>query len=144
MTDAEEPTGPKADWVADHAQRYVATDGEDGHLWNGVPTLLLTTRGRTSGHLYRTPLIYGRDGDGYVVVASYGGAPEHPSWYRNLVKDPDVTIQVGNRVMPGRARTATEAERVHLWPAMTAIWPDYDAYQAKTSRTIPLVVIEPT
>jgi deazaflavin-dependent oxidoreductase (nitroreductase family) len=140
----ERPTDPRADWVRDHLHRYVATDGADGHEWRpGVPTLLLTTRGRRSGALRRTPLIYGRDGDVYVVVASYGGSPEHPDWYFNLSDDPEVEIQVGDRVMPARAATAEGEDRDRLWRQMTGIWPDYDKYQARTQRVIPLVTLEP-
>jgi deazaflavin-dependent oxidoreductase (nitroreductase family) len=140
----ERPTDPRAGWVRDHLHRYVATDGTDGHEWRpGVPTLLLTTRGRRSGKLRRTPLIYGRDGDAYVVVASYGGSPEHPDWYFNLSEDPEVEIQVGDRVMPARAATAEGEDRDRLWRQMTGIWPDYDKYQARTQRVIPLVTLEP-
>jgi deazaflavin-dependent oxidoreductase (nitroreductase family) len=140
----ERPTDPRADWVRDHLHRYVATDGADGHEWRpGVPTLLLTTRGRRSGALRRTPLIYTRDGDAYVVVASYGGSPEHPDWYFNLSDDPEVEIQVGDRVMPARAATAEGEDRDRLWRQMTGIWPDYDKYQARTQRVIPLVTLEP-
>src|SRR5918994_4172558 len=104
---AEEPLEPRTGWVRDHLRRYVATDGAEGHEWQvGLLILLLTTRGRRSGRLRRTPLIYGRDGDRYVVVASYGGSPQHPDWYLNLRDDPDVTIQVGPEVVRARAGTA--------------------------------------
>jgi deazaflavin-dependent oxidoreductase (nitroreductase family) len=140
----ERPTDPRAAWVRDHLHRYVATDGADGHEWRpGIPTLLLTTRGRRSGKLRRTPLIYGRDGDAYVVVASYGGSPEHPDWYFNLSDDPEVEIQVGDRVMPARAATAEGENRERLWSQMTGIWPDYHNYQARTRRVIPVVTLEP-
>jgi deazaflavin-dependent oxidoreductase (nitroreductase family) len=142
--DHERPTDPKAGWVRDHLHRYVATDGEDGHEWRpGVPTLLLTTRGRRSRKLRRTPLIYGRDGDGYVVVASYGGSPRHPDWYLNLADEPEVEIQVGPEVMAARAATAEGADRERLWRQMTAIWPAYDEYQERTERRIPVVALEP-
>jgi deazaflavin-dependent oxidoreductase (nitroreductase family) len=143
MTTDEQPTDPRTGWVRDHLHRYVATDGSDGHEWRGVPTLLLTTRGRRSGKLRRTPLIYGRDGDRYVVVASYGGSPQHPDWYLNLAADPDVTIQVGPDVMAARASTLEGADRERMWGVLTGIWPDYDNYQAKTDRVIPLVALEP-
>ena len=131
--------------MRDHLHRYVATDGADGHEWRpGVPTLLLTTRGLRSGKLRRSPLIYGRDADAYVVVASYGGSPEHPDWYFNLSGDPEVEIQVGDEVMPARAATAAGEDRERLWSQMTGIWPDYDAYQARTARVIPVVTLEPT
>jgi deazaflavin-dependent oxidoreductase (nitroreductase family) len=127
---------------AEHVERYIATDGEDGHDWQGVPTLLLTTHGRRSGEARTLPLIYGRDGDHLLVVASRGGAPKHPSWYLNLVADPDVEVQVKADRFAAHARPATAAERPRLWKTMTAIWPDYDNYQTKTDREIPVVVLE--
>ena len=129
-------------WYAEHVDRYLATGGEDGHDWNGRPTLLLTTVGRRSGEKRTLPLIYGRDGDNYLLVASQGGAPKHPSWYLNLVADPDVVVQVKADRFPARARPATPDERPRLWQTMTSIWPDYDNYQTKTDREIPVVVLE--
>ncbi|MEU1887154.1 nitroreductase family deazaflavin-dependent oxidoreductase [Micromonospora rifamycinica] len=129
-------------WVADHIRRYVATGGTEGHEWQpGVFTLLLTTRGRRSGKLRRTALIYGRDGEDYLVVASQGGAPQHPSWYLNLLDDPEAEVQVGAETFAVRARTAEPAERATMWPTMTAIWPAYDEYQSRTDREIPVVVL---
>ncbi len=128
--------------MREHLHRYVATDGENGHEWRGVPTLLLTTRGRRSGNLRRTPLIYGRSGQDFVVVASRGGSPTHPGWFHNLVAEPDVTIQVMADEMPARARVAEGEERTRLWGLMAAIWPAYDEYQARTERQIPVVVLE--
>lgn len=140
----ETPIDPTGGWVADHVKVYVESSGKEGHHWQpGVPTLLLTTRGKKSGTARRTALIYGRDGDDYVVMASYGGAPSHPDWYLNLEADPDVVIQVGEEVMPARAYTAGPQDRERLWKTMTAIWPDYDEYATKTSREIPLVTITP-
>jgi deazaflavin-dependent oxidoreductase (nitroreductase family) len=140
----EQPLDPTTDWAREHLHRYVATDGADGHEWRpGVYTLLLTSRGRRSGMLRRTPLIYGRDGDRYVVVASKGGAPRNPGWLHNLRAGPDATIQVGPDVMPARAAVAEGAERERLWGEMTGIWPDFDAYQARTERRIPVVTLEP-
>jgi deazaflavin-dependent oxidoreductase (nitroreductase family) len=130
-------------WFAEHVDRYLATNGEDGHDWNGKPTLLLTTRGRRSGELHTLPLIYGRDGDNFLIVASRGGAPKHPSWYLNLVAEPEVGLQVRDRVLTARAHTADPDEKRRLWPVMTGIFPDYDDYQTKTDREIPLVVLEP-
>jgi deazaflavin-dependent oxidoreductase (nitroreductase family) len=135
----DSPTG----WVAEHINDYVATGGKRGHLWKGVPTLLLITRGRKTGALRRTALIYGRDGDSYVVVASIGGAPKHPEWYLNLVADPEVRLQVGAEIMAGRARTTDGDEKKRLWRQMAQIWPQYDKYQEKTDRLIPVVVIDP-
>jgi deazaflavin-dependent oxidoreductase (nitroreductase family) len=145
VTDWDSPTDPPEGWARDHVRRYVETDGRDGHLWRDrVHTLLLTTKGRRSGVAHRTALIYGQDGDRYVVIASKGGAAEHPQWYRNLAADPQVAVQVGADRFRARARTATDDERRRLWTTMTGIWPDYDQYQRRTSRQIPVVVLERT
>ena len=127
----------------EHVRRYRETDGEVGYLWRGVPTLLLTTTGRRTGQATTTPLIFGRDGDRYVLVASQGGAPEHPGWYRNLVKEPEVELQVKAEHVLGRARTAEGEERERLWRDMAQIWPQYDDYATRTERVIPVVVVEP-
>lgn len=129
-------------WQQEHARRYIETGGKDGHVWEGVTTLLLTTTGRRSGQPRTTPLIYGRDGDRYVVVASRGGAPTHPAWYENLVAHPDIQVQVMADRFKARARTASKAERPALWRKMASIWPAYDDYQKRTSREIPVVIIE--
>ena len=134
----DSPTG----WVARHVRRYVETDGRSGHKWNGRQTLLLTTRGRKSGKLRRTALIYGQDGDRYLLVASNGGARNHPFWYLNLTAQPEVQVQVGADTFTARARTAGAAEKPRLWRLMAAIWPDYDRYQKRTSRNIPVVIVE--
>src|SRR5437773_12121970 len=126
----------------EHVRRYRETNGEVGYIWNGVPILLLTTTGRRTGNETTTPLIFGRDGDRYVVVASKGGAPEHPGWYRNLVKHPEVELQVKDEQFPARARTASGDERDRLWATMAEIWPAYDDYVHKTEREIPVVVLE--
>ena len=126
----------------EHVQRYVATDGEEGHEWRGTTTLILTTTGRHSGEQRSTPLIYQPHGDDYVVVASKGGAPAHPAWYLNLAEDPDVTVQVKGDRFAARARTASAEERPELWELMAATWPAYNDYQKKTDREIPLVVLE--
>ncbi len=127
----------------EHVDRYLATDGEEGHEWQGTQTLILTTTGRRSGEPRPQPLIYGRDGDNYLVVASKGGAPRHPAWYVNLQANPDVEIQVKGERMRARARTATADEKPRLWSIMTREWPAYDDYQQRTEREIPLVVLEP-
>jgi deazaflavin-dependent oxidoreductase (nitroreductase family) len=138
----QEPIDNPTNWVNKHIRDYVESGGKRGHRWQGADTLLLTTRGRKSGDLRRTALIYGRDGDRYVVVGSYGGKPQHPAWYLNLVADPEVTVMVGEETFRARARTATPEERPRLWELMAEIWPDYDNYQRKTDREIPIVVIE--
>jgi deazaflavin-dependent oxidoreductase (nitroreductase family) len=129
-------------WVNKHIREYDETGGAKGHLWRGVATLLLTTTGRKSGIQRRTALIYRKVGEAYAVVASYGGSPEHPQWYSNLVADPEVTVQVGDDTFAGRARTADDAERAELWPLLAEVWPDYDKYQTKTDRQIPIVLLE--
>jgi deazaflavin-dependent oxidoreductase (nitroreductase family) len=126
----------------EHIDRYVATDGEDGHDWEGTQTLILTTTGRRSGEPRPQALIYGRNGDDYLVVASKGGAPQHPAWYLNLDANPEVEVQVKGDKFKAHARTATPEEKPTLWPIMTKEWPDYDNYQKKTDRDIPVVVLE--
>ncbi len=142
MTIEQEPIDSPYDWVAEHVRRYIETNGEEGHMWRGVPTLILTTLGRRSGKPRRLALIYGQDGDRYVIVASKGGAPEHPEWYLNLLAHPEVQVQVLADRFRAQARTATPEERAALWPRMAEIWPDYNNYQAKTDREIPLVILE--
>lgn len=130
-------------WVADHIQRYVETNGEDGHIWRGVPCLLLTTTGRKSGAQRRTALIYGRLGDGYIVVASKGGYPTHPLWYTNIESTPEVTLQVAADVFRAKATTIPEGtDYDRAWKVMSGIWPDYVVYQTKTTRRIPLVLVQ--
>lgn len=141
MVDEQVIDSPRG-WVADHIREYVESDGKQGHLWRGVPTLLLTTRGRRSGQLRRTALIYGQDGNNYLMVASRGGAATHPLWYQNLAADPNVRVQVGAEKFSARARTASPEEKRGLWPTMTAIWPAYDEYQRRTTRDIPVVILE--
>ena len=138
------------DWIRDHLQRYLSTNGEDGHLWDAtlgggtglVPTLVLTTTGRKSGKPLTLPLIYGRAGDSYVVIASKGGAPQHPTWYLNLEANPEVEVQVKAERFRARARTATGAERAALWQQLVEIYHPYEKYQAATSREIPVVVLD--
>lgn len=134
----DSPTG----WVAQHISRYLKTDGRSGHRWNGMNTLLLTTRGRKSGKLRRTALIYGQDGDRYLLVASNGGARTHPCWYVNLVEHPEVGLQVGADKFAALARTATAEEKPRLWQLMASILPQYDSYQKGTRRDIPVVIVE--
>lgn len=143
MNDQKQIHDSPTDWVARHINRYVESDGENGHIWQGAPTLLITTTGRKSGERRRTALIYGGDGDNYVVVASRGGHAKHPAWYLNLVDNPQVEVQVGADIFQARAHTATPEEKERLWPVMTSIWPAYDDYQAKTDREIPVVILTP-
>ncbi|MDX6677859.1 MAG: hypothetical protein QOE31_1911 [Solirubrobacteraceae bacterium] len=126
---------------AEHVRVYRETGGERGYHWHGTKVLLLTTTGRKSGEQRTTPLIHGVDGDRWVVIASKGGAPEHPAWYLNLQADPEITIQVEADEIPVVATTAEGDERARLWSAMLEEWPAYDEYQAKTDREIPVVVL---
>jgi deazaflavin-dependent oxidoreductase (nitroreductase family) len=126
----------------EHVARYEATDGLEGHAWNDTQTLLLTTIGRQSGEPRVSPLIYDLHRGDYVVVASKGGAPEHPAWYLNIQANPEVEVQVLGDRFKAHARTATPEERERIWPKMAAEWPDYDNYQKKTDREIPLVILE--
>ena len=127
----------------EHVRQYEATGGTVGHDWNGTSVLVLHTIGRKSGETRKAPLIYGRDGADYVVVASKAGAPDNPGWYKNLLAHPDVAIQVRGDVIPVTARTGTAADKKRVWPIMTAQWPGYDEYQAGTPRDIPVVLLRP-
>lgn len=137
-----ETTNSPVDWISKHIEQYLRTDGAQGHDWNGYPTLLLTTIGRRTGTPRRTALIYGRDGDRYLLVASNGGNPEHPLWYRNLSANPEVEVQVGADKFNARARTATPVEKPALWRTMVDVFPPYQEYREKTERDIPVVVLE--
>jgi deazaflavin-dependent oxidoreductase (nitroreductase family) len=134
----DSPTG----WVADHIRKYVETGGQKGHIWRGMPTLLMTTRGRKTGKLHRTALIYGEDNGRYIVVGSNGAAKHHPQWYLNLSANPEVRLQVGAEHVTGVARTATEEERPRLFDLMAKIFPTYEDYERKSTRDIPIVIIE--
>jgi deazaflavin-dependent oxidoreductase (nitroreductase family) len=126
-----------------HVDRYRETGGEVGHIWKeGSTILLLTTTGRKSGESRTKPLIYAADGDRYVIVASRGGAPKHPSWYLNLQKTPEIEVQVKDEVFRARARTAGGAERERLWTKVNEVWPHYAEYATRTDREIPVVVLE--
>jgi len=128
----------------EHVNRYVETDGEEGHDWRNTSVLILTTKGRRSGEQRPTPLIYQPYGDDYLVVASKGGADQPPAWYLNLDAEPEVAVQIKGDRFRARARTASPEEKPDMWRTMTATWPDYDAYQEKTDREIPVVVLERT
>ena len=127
----------------EHVERYRATDGAEGYEWQkGTTILLLGTKGRKSGREYTHPLIFREHDGAYLVVASKGGAPEPPAWYVNLQADPEVKVQIKGEVFDAHARTATAEEKPQLWREMTEVWPAYDEYQQKTSREIPVVVLE--
>ena len=138
-------------WIKDHLERYIATNGEDGYLWDAtlgggkgmIPTLLLTTTGRKSGRELTLPLIFGRSGADYVVVASKGGAPEEPAWGNNMRRQPHVELQDGADKRDYTARELSGDERTEWWARATEVWPDYDEYQKKTDRQIAIFVLEP-
>ncbi len=140
------------EWMVKHAERYLSSGGTDGHMYTAnppgygemvVPSLLLTTTGRKSGEKYIFPLYYGEDGGKEFIVASKGGAPDHPGWYKNLLADPVCEVQVGTKKYKARARTVEGAERARLWEKALKFWPPYADYAKKTDREIPLVVLEP-
>jgi proline iminopeptidase len=127
----------------EHVRLYRETDGETGHEWReGSTILLLTTTGRRTGSETTTPLIYDLDGGTPVIVASKGGAPDDPGWFKNLAKDPEVGVQIKGDRFQARARVAEGEERERLWEQMNRMWPHYDEYAAKTDREIPVVVLE--
>ena len=129
--------------IAEQVRQYEATGGKEGGVLEGVPVVILTTRGRKSGKLRKSPLMRVEHNGTYAVVASMGGAPQHPVWYLNLVDNPDVTLQDGSDVFDFRARTADADEKREWWPRLTAVWPAYDTYQASTERDIPVIILEP-
>jgi proline iminopeptidase len=127
----------------EHVRSYLETDGKIGYRWKeDSPIAILFTTARTSGEQRKNPLIFGRDGDNVVLVASKGGAPAHPGWYRNLRKNPDAEIQIMGDRWRVRARDAEGEERERLWELMAGIWPHYDEYATRTDREIPVVVLE--
>src|SRR5258708_30623068 len=139
-------------WMVEHANRYLSSGGAEGHLYKmtqpgrpeiTVPSLLLTTTGRKSGDKFIFPLFYGTEGDSYFIVASKGGAPEHPGWYRNILANPEVEVQVGTKKLKARATTVEGEERSRLWTKALLFWPPYADYALKTDRDIPVVWLYP-
>lgn len=150
MTDISLPAS-LPQWIKDHVELY-ERDGEAAHLWDAslgggkgmLTTLLLSTKGRKSGKTLKLPLIYRpTDDGGYCVIASKGGAPEHPAWYLNLKENPKVTVKVANKEFKAKARVAEGEEREKLWQKMVDYYAPYTDYQAATERRIPVVVLEP-
>ena len=123
-----------------HVAAYRESDGATGHMWNGALCCILTTS-RRNGDPREVALIYGTDGDDVILVASKGGAPDHPWWYKDLAARPAVEMQVLADRYSATARTASADEKERLWPTMTAVWPAYDDYQASTDRDIPVVIV---
>jgi deazaflavin-dependent oxidoreductase (nitroreductase family) len=118
--------------------------GAVGGDFAGAPMILVNHVGAKSGKAYTSPLVYTRDGDNFVIIASKGGAPEHPQWFNNLVANPDITVEVGADTIPVRARVAEGEERARLYRAQADLMPNFDEYAQKTTREIPVVVLEPT
>jgi deazaflavin-dependent oxidoreductase (nitroreductase family) len=139
------------DWILDHLKAYIETDGATGHLFDATlgggyvdtPVLLLTTTGRKSGRSITMPLIYGSDGDRFIIVGSNGGEPKHPAWYLNLVAQPQVHVQVAATKLTAVASTASGEERHRLWQLMSTVYPPYPDYQKRTERELPVVVLTP-
>ena len=140
-------------WMVDHANKYMSSGGKEGHIYKvkppgysdlEVPALLLTTTGRKSGEKYIFPLFYGKSGTSYYIVASKGGAPDHPGWYKNILANPEVEVQVATQKLKAKARNASGEERAKLWKLANEFWPPYDDYQKKAPhREIPVVVLDP-
>lgn len=134
-------------FAQEHVRRYLESNGVDGHMWkmdgvdHPVPTLILMAKGRKTGIPYQTPLIYGRDGGDFVLVASKRGAPVDPGWYLNLMVHPDAVLQVGAERIAVRARTACVEARARIWPHMTEIYPPYVHYLEKSGRVIPVLLL---
>ncbi len=152
MIQAKVPEG-LPNWMSEHVDRYLKSGGTDGHMYKikpqgmdkeiSVPSLLLVTKGRKSGEKYLFPLFYGETGKSYYIVASKGGAPDHPGWYKNILANPEVELQVGTKTIKAKARTASGAERQKLWDDSLNFWPPYADYAKKTPREIPVVVLDP-
>lgn len=123
---------------------YRLTGGRiGGRFLRGAPVFLVTTIGRKSGQPRTAPLLYLKEGDDYVIVASKGGMSHHPQWYLNIEANPEVEIEIGREKLNARARRASDAEKTALWPKLVAMYPDYDDYQARTDRNIPVVILSP-
>ncbi len=130
------------DWVAQQARTYEESGGTEGTTLQGAPCLLLDYQGWRTGRWHRTVLIYGEDHDAYLIVASKGGADDHPQWYRSIVANPDVRLRIGPDRFPARARTLSNADKTRVWGQLMELWPPYADYQARTTRDIPVVRLE--
>ncbi|WP_328911949.1 MULTISPECIES: nitroreductase family deazaflavin-dependent oxidoreductase [unclassified Streptomyces] len=139
---AYDPTAVKLSsdqWVADQARRYEESGGAEGTDMNGSPCLLIDYQGRVSGDWHRTVLIYGRDGDDYLIVASKGGAPEHPKWFLSLRENPEVHVRVNGERFAARAEVLPAPEKARVWPILLEVYAPYEDYQKKTDRDIPVI-----
>lgn len=144
-------SGKVPEWISAHLKLYLESGGKEGHYWDAsiagdglgpTPTLLLTTTGRKSGQTRIHPLIYGKVDGNHIVIGSKGGSEKHAAWYFNLLANPVVQVQVATDKFTARARTATGAERAKIWNHMLTVYPPYKDYQAKTTRELPVVVLE--
>ena len=145
------PKMPK--WMVDHVDLYLKSGGKEGHDYTialpnlpprSVPSLLLTTTGRKTGEKFLFPLFYGKSGNSYFIIASKGGAPDHPGWYKNILANPEVELQIATKKLKAKARTASGGERKKLWDEAVKFWPPYVDYQKKVpDREIPVVVLDP-
>jgi deazaflavin-dependent oxidoreductase (nitroreductase family) len=142
LTGEYEPS--PADFVAKQVELYESTGGAEGNTLRDRPVIILTTRGAKSGKIRKTPLMRVTDGTAYAAVASQGGAPTNPLWYYNIVADPHVSLQDGAVVRDYVARRVEGEERAKWWARAVETWPDYDEYQKKTDRDIPVIVLEPS
>ncbi|MYT15476.1 deazaflavin-dependent oxidoreductase, nitroreductase family [Streptomyces sp. SceaMP-e96] len=132
-----------AQWVREQVELYETSGGEEGTTMRGMPVVILTTRGAKSGKIRKSPLMRVEHDGTYAVVASMGGAPRHPVWFHNLVADPRVELQDGPVRRDMTAREVTGTEKALWWGRAVEAWPDYDEYQKKTDRQIPVFVLEP-
>jgi deazaflavin-dependent oxidoreductase (nitroreductase family) len=132
------------DVAAEQVRQYEASGGTEGGTLAGKPVVILTTKGRRTGKLRKTPLMRVEQDGTYAVVASLGGAPRHPVWYHNLVENPHVMLQDGDTVYDLYAREVRDDEKQRWWQRAVEVWPDYDKYQASTDREIPVIVLEPS
>ena len=131
-----------SEWAANQAEAYEASGGEKANTMRGRPVVVLTTRGRRTGGLRKSPVIRVEHDGAYAAIASNGGARQHPAWYLNVVEEPRVMLQDGAEAVDMIARVATGEDRDAWWARATEVWPDYDNYQTKTERQIPVVVLE--
>nr|WP_317453729.1 nitroreductase family deazaflavin-dependent oxidoreductase [Streptomyces sp. CBMA152] len=131
-------------WGAEQARLYAESGGTEGTTFEGAPCLLMDYVGRRSGTVLRTVLIYGRDGDDYLVVGSKGGSPTHPLWYLNIVAEPDVRVRVGTQRFAARAETLSPEEKARVWPRLVALYAPYEEYDRRIERDIPVVRLRRT
>ena len=143
MSAEQEYVPGSSKWANDQVRAYEASGGQRRGDLQGVPVIILTTRGRKSGALRKAPLMRVKHGEQYAAIASLGGAPAHPVWYLNLLADPVVTLQDQAEKRKYRARTVAGEERDEWWARAVAVWPAYAKYQLKTDREIPVVVLDP-